>query len=173
MATNTDILRSEGGFGVNTKTIISKDYDLQNVNSFELKNSNFTNASKVNYILRKTTTAVSPSSILSLTAGTSFILLPLGSVNFVTAHIVGTNANGSGFYSIKKESTVTVDAAGDVASVGELNTIIKDSIPSGENWTIGTYDAGSSRQFSYTVNQGTAAGTILWIAHVEVVSADW
>lgn len=173
MATNTEIFRSEGGFGVNTKTIISKDYDLTNINSIELKNSQFSNGYKVNYIMRKSTSGASPSGILSLTTGASYILLPLGSVNFATAHIVGTNANGSGFYSLKKESTVTVDAAGNVTSVGELNTIIKDSIPSGENWTVGTYDSGNSREFSYTVNQGTAAGNILWIAHVEIVSADW
>lgn len=174
MATNTEIFRSEGGFGINEKTIVSADYDIKNVNSLELKNSNYNNCLRTDYILRRVTTAAAPNGVLSLlSASTEPITLPTSSVNFITGHVVGTNSNGSGFYVLKIENTVTVDALGDVQSLSNLTTIIKDSIPSGEGWTVSVYDIGQPNEFSYIVGQGVAAGNILWTAHVQVITADW
>jgi len=174
MAIQTEILRSEGGFGVNEKVIITDDYDIKNANTLEVKNSQFTNCSRRDYVLRLQTNASTPSGILSLSASTaSPVVLDVSSINFVTGHIIGTNANGSGFYAVKSETTVTVDAIGGVTVVSELLTILKDSIPSGEGWTVDYYDTGSANQFSYNVSQGSASGTILWTGHVQVVSADW
>lgn len=174
MALNTEIFRSEGGFGVNSKTIVSSSYDIKNVNSLELKNSNYTNCSRTDYILRSVTSAAAPTAVLSLlSSSVTPVSLQTSSVNFVTSQLIGTNSNGSGFYGIKLENIVTVDALGDVVAVSFLRTILKDSIPSGEGWTVSTYDNGSANQFSYVVNQGTATGNILWTAHMQVVTADW
>lgn len=174
MALQTEVLRSEGGFGVNEKVIVSSQYDLQNVNSLEVKNSEFTNCFRKDYVMRLQSNAASPVGILSLRSASSTpIVLQSGSINFITGHIIGTNSNGSGYYAVKSETTAAVDAVGDVTVVSELKTILKDSIPSGEGWSVNYYDTGSANQFSYVVNQGTAAGTILWTAHVQVVTADW
>lgn len=174
MATNTEIFRSEGGFGVNEKTIVSSNYDIKNANSFELKNSNYTNCSRTDYILRSVTSISTPVAILSLLNSSSTpINLLTSSINFITGHIIGTNSNGSGYYALKIENTVTVDALGDVQSVSNLTTILKDSIPSGEGWSVSIYDSGSANRYSYTVNQGSASGNITWTAHVQVVAVDW
>jgi hypothetical protein len=174
MAIQTEVLRSEGGFGVNEKVIITDEYDIKNANTLEVKNSEFANCSRRDYVLRLQTNASTPSGILSLfVASATPITLDISSINFITGHIIGTNANGSGFYAVKSETTVTVDAIGGVTAVSELLTTLKDSIPSGEGWTVSYYDTGNANQFSYNVGQGSASGTILWTAHVQVVSADW
>ena len=174
MAIQTEVLRSEGGFGVKQKVIISDAYDIQNANSLEVKNSEFTNCSRKDYVLRQQTNSASPIAILSLrSASITPLTLSTSSVNFITAHIIGTNANGSGYYAVKSETTAAVDAIGNVTVVSELQTILKDSIPSGEGWSIAYYDSGAVNQFSYVANQGVAAGNILWTAHIQVVTADW
>lgn len=174
MATKTEIFRSEGGFGVNSKTIISADYDIQNANSLEVKNSDFSNCSRIDYILRSVTSNASPIANLSLLlSAVTPITLKTSSVNFITSHIIGTNSNGSGYYAVKIENIVTVDALGDVRAVSSLTTVLKDSIPSGEGWSVSAYDNGAANQFSYTVNQGSASGNILWTSHSQVVTADW
>lgn len=174
MAIQTEVLRSEGGFGVNQKVIISDEYDIQNANTLEVKNSEFTNCSRKDYVLRQQTNAAAPIGILSIrSASVTPLTLATSSVNFITAHIIGTNSNGSGYYAVKSETTAAVDAIGNVTVVSELQTILKDSIPSGEGWSIAYYDSGAVNQFSYVANQGVAAGNILWTAHIQVVTADW
>jgi hypothetical protein len=174
MPLNTDIFRSEGGFGVGSKTIVSDQFDIKNANSLEVKNSEFANCSRTDFVLRAITSAASPSQITSkLLSSTSTIVLPNGSVNFITSHIVGTNSNGSGYYAVKIENIVAVDAIGGVDTVGSLITTLKDSIPSGEGWTVSVYDTGNAGQYSYTVNQGVAPGNITWVAHAQVITVDW
>lgn len=174
MAIQTEVLKSEGGFGVSNKVIISDAFDIQNANTLEVKNSEFTNCSRKDYVMRLQTNASTPSGILSIRSASSTPLtLQTSSINFITGHVIGTNSNGSGYYAVKSETTVAVDALGAVTVVSELKTILKDSIPSGEGWTVNYYDSGSTNQFSYNVSQGSAAGTILWTAHVQVVTADW
>ena len=51
MAIQTEVLRSEGGFGVNSKVIISDEYDIKNANTLEVKNSEFVNCHRKDYIL--------------------------------------------------------------------------------------------------------------------------
>lgn len=174
MAIQTEVLRSEGGFGVNSKVIISDEYDIKNANTLEVKNSEFVNCHRKDYILRLQTNSSTPSGLLSLNAASSTpLILETSSINFITSHIIGTNSNGSGFYSVKSEVTASVDAVGAVTVVSELLTILKDSIPSGEGWTVNYYDTGSAGQFTYNVNQGSASGNILWTSHVQVITADW
>ena len=53
-----------------------------------------------------------------------------------------------------------------------METIIKDSIPEGESWTVSPYDSGSAFRFSYsTVRSGISL--IKWLAYVEVASISW
>tara|TARA_Y100000004_G_scaffold196534_1_gene266820 strand:- start:804 stop:1328 length:525 start_codon:yes stop_codon:yes gene_type:complete len=174
MALNTDIFRSEGGFGVGSKTIVSDEFDIKNANSLEVKNSQFQNCSRTDFVLKTVTNAATPTKILSkLSASVSPIVLPNGSVNFITSHVVGTNTNGSGYYAVKFENIVAVDAIGGVDTVGSLVTVVKDSIPSGEGWSVTVYDSGNAGEFSFTANQGVAPGDITWAAHSQVITVDW
>jgi len=57
--------------------------------------------------------------------------------------------------------------------VKNMTTIIKDSIPEGQTWTIEPFDTGSANRYSYsTVRAGTTT-TIKWIVYVKVVSITW
>jgi hypothetical protein len=168
MATNLKEFDSVGGFSVNKTTLINNLKDVKNVNTLELKNSEFTDSTRTQYILRGLNT-----SILSLDSVGSQIILPSSTINFITAHIVGVNSTGGGHYSIKIESNVTCDSVGDVQVLSSMDTIIKDSIPSGESWTISTYDTGSANRFSYSAVRAGTTDTIKWVATVDVVSILW
>ena len=58
MATTITSVNSEGGFGVNQTRLVTDTLDLTNINSFELKNSNFGDVNKKEYILRGLNTTV-------------------------------------------------------------------------------------------------------------------
>jgi hypothetical protein len=168
MATNLKEFDSVGGFSVNKTTLINNLKDIKNVNTLELKNGEFSDSTRTQYILRGLNT-----SILSLDSIGNQIILPSGTINFITAHIIGVNSTGGGHYSIKIESNVTCDVAGDVQVLSSMDTIIKDSIPSGESWTVSTYDTGSANRFSYSVVRAGTTDTIKWIATVDVISILW
>jgi len=167
MATTIKTFNSEGGFGVNQTTLVTKTLDIENVNTFTLKNSNYSDVSKKDYILRGLNT-----SILTLD-GTFPLTLTSGTINFITAKILAVNTTGTGSYSVKIESTVSCESTGSVSTLSELTTIIKDSIPTGETWTVASYTGGGSHQFSYTTVRGGTIEVIKWIAQVEVVSVVW
>jgi hypothetical protein len=170
MAEQLQTFDSLGGFSVENTELISKDKDILNINSLEVKNSHFTDATSSHYILRGTTTAV-----LALDDVNTQIALPSTSVNFITGHVIGVNNTGAGHLSTKLESVVRVDASGNVSELSNLTTIIKDSVPVGETWTVELFDTGAANRFSYSVSkQGGAAGqTVKWLAYVQVVSIDW
>jgi hypothetical protein len=168
MAVTKQTFNSVGGFAVDETTIINSTKDVLNVNSLEIKNSNFNDVNKKDYILKGTN-----SSILSLNSGSTYITLPSSSINFITAHIVAVDAPGTGHYSLKIESNVTCSAAGDVQVLSELITTIKDSVPTGQTWTISSYDIGAVNNFSYSAVRGGTTTAIKWVAHVEVVSVLW
>lgn len=170
MAINLKTLDSVGGFSVSDGTLIDKDKNLLNVNTFQIKNSNYSDASTSSYILRGSTTA-----ILSLdTVGTQ-ISLPSNTVNFITGHILGVNNLGTGHLSQKIESVVVVSSTGQPTELSNLITTIKDSIPTGETWTVELFDTGALNRFSYSVQKqgGTPGQTIKWVASVQVVSISW
>jgi hypothetical protein len=167
MATTIKTFNSEGGFGVNQVTLVTDKLDVQNVNTFNLKNSNYADASRTEYILRGLNT-----SVLTLD-GTFPIILASNTINFITGYIVAVNPTGLGHYSVKIESTVTCNSSGDVQVLSELFTTIKDSIPNLETWTVASYDSGSANQFSYTTTRGGTTDTIKWIANTQVVSVSW
>lgn len=111
--------------------------------------------------------------ILSLDDVGSQIILPSNTINFITANIVGVNDTGGGHLSSKIESAVSVGSTGDVLLLSSMTTIIKDSVPVGQSWTVTPFDAGAANRYSYsTVRAGTTT-TIKWIVYVEVVSIAW
>lgn len=167
MATTIKTFNSEGGFGINQTTLVTNNLDVQNVNTFTLKNSNYSDATKKDHILRGLNTTVLTSD------GTVPILLTSGTVNFVTGYILAVNSDGTGLYSVKIESTVSCSASGSVSTLSELTTIIKDSIPLGQTWTVETYTSGQPNQFSYSTVRGGTTGVIKWIANVQIVSVVW
>lgn len=165
MAINTKTLSSLGGFAVDETTVINELRDAKNINSLEIQNRNFTDSKKTSYILRGTDT-----SILSLSSGSTYIPIENNTTNFVTANIVAANDNGSGNYVVKIESCVTCNGVGDVQVLSSLTTIIKDTVPSGETWSVETYDSGSVNTFSYSSARAGGVTIVKWIASVEVIS---
>jgi hypothetical protein len=167
MATSIKTFNSEGGFGVNQTTLIDEDLNLLNVNTLQVKNSNYSDLNKTDYILKGLN-----STVLTLD-GLLSIVVQSNTINFITANIVAVNSDGTGHYSVKIESHVTCDVSGDVSVLSELTTIIKDSVPIGQTWTVISYDSGSSNQFSYNTSRGGTTDTIKWMAYVQVSSVVW
>lgn len=168
MASNLQTLDSLGGFSVGNTTLVNDKKDIKNANSLEIKNSFYQDSSTSYYVLRGINT-----SILSLDDVGSQILLPSNTINFITANIVAVNDTGGGHLSSKIESAVSVGSAGAVQELSSMTTIIKDSIPEGQNWTIEPFDSGSANRYSYsTVRAGTTIN-IKWVVYVKVVSITW
>lgn len=168
MAINLKPYDSVGGFSVDTTTLINDLKDVQNVNSLEIKNSRFSDVSKKTYILRGLNT-----SILSLDEIGSQIQLLSNTINFITGHIIGVNDSAGGIYSLKLEDTAICNGVGDVQVLSSLSTIIRDSIPSGQTWSIVSYDSGAANRFSYSAVRAGTTATIKWIASVDVISVSW
>ncbi len=168
MASNLKTLDSVGGFSVSNTTLINDTKDIKNANSLEVRNSFYQDSATSYYILRGLNT-----SILSLDDVGSQIVLPSNTINFVTANIVAVNDTGGGHLSSKIESTVSVGSTGSVLELSSMTTIIKDSIPQGQTWTIEPFDGGAANRYSYsTVRAGTTT-TIKWVVYVKVVSITW
>ncbi len=170
MAQELKTYDSVGGFSVSNTTLVNEKFDITNANSLEVKNSFFGDSSSRHYILRGSTTTV-----LALDDVNTQISIDSDTINFVTAHIVGVNNLGTGYLSKKLESVVRVDTAGDVSEISNLETIIKDSVPSAETWSTTLFDTGAANRFSYSVEKqgGTAGQTIKWVAYVQVISIAW
>ena len=170
MAQQLKTFDSLGGFSVENTTLITSTQDIENINTFQLKNSSFTDATSTNYILRGSTTTV-----LALDNINTLITIQSNTINFITAHIIGVNDTGLGHFSKKIESVVSVASNGSVLELSNLETIIKDSVPSGETWTAELFDTGAANRFSYSVSKsgGAPGQTVKWLAYVQVVSIDW
>ena len=167
MAVTKKTLSSVGGFAVNEVTVVNELRDIKNINTFELQNSNYTDVKKKSYILRGTNTA-----ILDLDTVGGLIPLENNTVNFITAHAIGVNDSGGGHYSVKIETVATCDSLGAINILSSLDTVIKDSVPLEETWTISPY-SGSANQYSYSATRAGTTVAIKWIAHVEVVQVTW
>ena len=167
MATTIQSVNSEGGFGVNQTRLVTDTLDLTNINSFELKNSNFGDVNKKEYILRGLNTSV-------LTVdGISPIQLDSNTINFITGNIIAVNPSGNGVYSVKLENVVKCDGSGDVSTLSSLTSIVRDAVPDGQSWSVTPYDTGTANVFSYsTVRSGTTL-TIKWIAQVSIIAVAW
>lgn len=168
MATNLKQFDSVGGFSVDKTTLADENLNIKNVNSFEIKNSEFVDSHRTNYILRGLNT-----SILSLDSVGTQILLPNETINFITGHIIATNTTGGGHYSLKIESVVTSDSIGTIQILSSLTTIIKDSVPSGQSWGVDPFSGGGANRFSYSVSRAGTTDTIKWLSAVDVISILW
>jgi len=168
MAIQKRTFSSVGGFAVNENTIIDDLRNITSANTIELKNTNFSDLSRKEYIMRGTNTT-----ILSIDNSSAYIPLPSSTINFITGKVIGVNQNGTSHYSIKIESTALVTTAGDVQVLSELLTTIKDSVPSTQTWTVASYDSGTNNFFSYNVSRSGTTDAVKWIAHVDVTSILW
>jgi hypothetical protein len=167
MAVTKKTLSSVGGFAVDEVTVVNELRDIKNVNTFELQNSNFVDVKKRNWILKGTNTA-----ILDLDGVGGLIPLENNTINFITAHAIGVNDTGGGHYSVKIESVATCNSVGSISILSSLDTIIKDSIPTEQTWSITPY-SGSANQFSYSAVRSGTTVAVKWITHIEVVQVTW
>lgn len=166
MAVTTSTFNSEGGFGVKQKTIISDSYDLLNVNSIQLQNSEYTDCKRSTYILKGFNT-----SILSRSQQQNlYIPIERESIAFITAHAVATNETNSGQYAVKIEASVQSDASGDISLLSFLKTVIADNVPFGESWEISVYTSGNVDELSLSSIVGGNSSIIKWISNVEIVT---
>ena len=166
-----EILRtydSVGGFSVDKTTLINEKKDITNVNSFEVKNSFYSDSSTKHYILRGINT-----SVLSTDDVNSTITIPSNTINFVETFIVGVNDNASGNVCTKLDSVLKVANDGVVSELSTMTTTVKDDIPSSQTWTINPFIGGSINTFSYNTTRAGTTRTIKWVAYVKVVSIDW
>lgn len=168
MASNLKTLDSVGGFSVDKTTLINETKDIKNINTLEVKNSFYSDSSTTHYIMRGINT-----SVLSTDDVSSTIFLPSDTINFIETSVVGVNDNGSANISQKLETVIQVDSAGTLTELSTMTTIIKDSIPSGQSWTISPFTGGSANRFSYQTGRSGTSRTIKWVAYVKIVSIDW
>ena len=157
-----------GGLSVDTTTVVDFERNLLNVNSLEVRNNNFTNARTTNYVLTGTDTI-----ILSLDNVAKSIDLRQNSLNFINTYIAAVNSTGAGFLTKKLESAITCDNLGDVVELSTMDTVIKDSVPTGEEWNIVPYTSGATYKFSYAATKSGVGPVVKWFAYVQIVSVDW
>lgn len=165
MATTKDKFDSVGGFSVNKTIVVDELRNAKDINTLEIKNSEFSDSKTTNYILRGLNTA-----ILQLDNIGTQISIDNNTLNFVTGHIIAANPQGT-VYSEKIESVVKCDNVGTVSILSSMNTIIKDDIPSGQTWSI--EPLGSSNRFSYTTTRAGTTNSIKWVANVQIISIAW
>lgn len=168
MASNLKTLDSVGGFSVDKTTLVNETKDILNVNSLEVKNSFYSDSSTTHYIMRALN-----SNIMSVDDVATNIILPGSTINFIETFVVGVNDNASAVLSTKLDTVVQVDAAGYMTELSTMTTTVKDSIPSGQEWTVNPFLGGAVFNFSYQTTKTGTSRTIKWVAYVKVVSIDW
>ena len=133
-----------------------------------MQNSFFADSKISQYILRGINT-----SILSLDNVDTQIFLPSNTTNFITSRIIAVNESGTGTLSQKIESAIDVSASGVLTELSSMTTIIKFTVPGGEEWTISPFTSGSANRFSYSTTRSGSTITVKWIVFAEVVSISW
>ena len=83
------------------------------------------------------------------------------------------NATGAGFLTLKQESAITCNSVGLVQELSTMETIVKDSVPTGEAWEVVPYTSGAAYRFSYSASKAGVGPIVKWFAYVQVVSVDW
>ena len=161
-------LDSVGGFSVDKTILVNETKDLKNVNSFEVKNSFYSDSSTSHYILRGIN-----SSTMSVDDSNTIIFLPSNTINFVESQIIAVNDNASGVLSQKLETALSVDTNGSITELSSMTTIIRDGIPIGETWEIVPFTSGVANRFSYSTTRAGTIRTVKWVAYTKVVSIAW
>jgi hypothetical protein len=167
MSSNLSNFDSAGGFSVNEIEVIDSTKNITNIHTMRIQNSNYSNSHKTSYILSGQNTG-----ILSMDGASQLLPIENDTINFITAHVVGTNQTGGGVLVVKLESAVKCDNVGDVSSIGLLTTVIRDTIPSGQSWTVSAFDSGAVNKFSYSTTRTGTTDTIKWVAVTDIVSID-
>lgn len=165
MATNLKEFDSSGGFSINQVSIVDKDRNAKDLNTLEIKNIFYDDSKIKHYILRGTN-----SSTLQLDNSGTSIPLENSTVNFITGHFLAVNPSGV-VYSGKIETTVACNSIGFVSILSSMKTIIKEDIPSTEQWDISPFS--STNRFSYNVVRTGTVETIKWIVSTQIVSIAW
>jgi hypothetical protein len=165
MATTKEKFDSTGGFSIDKTVIIDELRNAKDLNTLEIKNSEFTDSKVSHYILRGLNT-----SVLELDTVGSQIVIDNNTLNFITVHIIGVNPQGS-VYSAKLETTLLCDAVGLTTVLSSMRTVIKDDIPSGQSWII--EPLGSSNRFSYSTTRAGTTNNIKWAVSTQVISIEW
>lgn len=168
MASTLKTFDSFGGVSVDTVPVVDDLKNFKNVNSLEIKNSYFANARTTNYVLTGQDTGV-----LSLDNINGTITLRENSINFINTHIAAVNSTGVGVLTLKLESSISCDGSGSVTELSTMRTIIREGVPSGEDWDIDPYTGGSAYRFSYNTTKSGTGAVLKWFASVQVVSIDW
>lgn len=168
MAVNKSPLSSVGGFAVNETTVVNNLRDAYNLNTLEIQNSNFSESSKKSYILKGIS-----STTLTLDGASATVPLANNTINFVTAWIVGVNPTGVGHYCTKIESVISCSSAGAISLLSSLETIMKDSIPSGQTWTAVVNTSAAANRYEIITTRTGTTDAIRWFAHVDVVKVVW
>lgn len=166
MTVSTKTFNSEGGFGVKQTTIITDEFNIRNVNSFELKNVDYSDIKKTDVILKGTNTAI----LSSKSNSNTYLILPNNTINFITANIVGVGPLLVGVYSVKIETTVQCSTTGDVSTLSTQRSVNRDDVPAGQSWSIVNYDSGNINQFSFSATASGATGVVKWICYAQVIS---
>ena len=165
MATQLEKFDSTGGFSIAKTVIVDELRNAKDINSLEIKNSEYTDSDTRVYILRGQNTAV-----LALDPQGTQIPIANSTMNFITGHVIAVNPTGV-VYSGKIESVVYADASGNVSVMSSMVTVIKDDIPDGQTWSI--TPLGALNQFSYTTVRAGTTNIIKWAANTQVTSIAW
>ena len=165
MATTIENFDSVGGFSIDKTTVVDELRNGKDFNSFELKNSSFTDSSCTQYILRGINTAV-----LQLDNNGTLIDIGNNTINFITGNIIAVNPLGQ-IYNAKLETALFCNASGATSLLSTMATVIKDDIPAGQTWNIDPL--GGTNTFSYNTTRAGTTNTIKWIAQTQVISIDW
>ena len=165
MATQLEKFDSSGGFSVEKIIHIDELHNAKELNSLEIKNSQFTDSSTTNYILRGLNTAV-----LQLDNVGTQIPIANNTLSFITGNIIGVNPAGV-VYGAKIESVAFANAVGDVSILSSMNTVIKDDIPAGQTWSI--EPLGATNRFSYSTTRAGTTNVIKWVVSTQVISIEW
>ncbi len=165
MATTIENFDSVGGFSVDKTTLIDELRNGKDFNTFELKNSSYSDSASVQYILRGINTAV-----LQLDVNGTLISISNNTINFITGNIIAVNPLGQ-VYNLKLESTLFCNASGATSLLSTLTTVIKDDVPNGQTWNI--VPLGGTNTFSFNTTRAGTTNTIKWIAQTQVISIDW
>lgn len=165
MATTIEKFDSKGGFSVGKTIVVDELRNAKDINTLELKNSNFTDSNTTRYILRGLNT-----STLDLDGLGTKIPIANSTLNFITGNIIAVNDAGT-VYATKFETAVSCDGSGNVNVMSSFQTVIKDDIPSGETWNI--VPTGGTNNFSYNTTRAGTTSTIKWVSSTEVISIAW
>ena len=165
--TNLKNFDSVGGFSVDNTPVVNELKEVENVRSLKLNSESLPRTYKREYIVNGINDG-----FLTLDNATR-IQLPTSTVNFITLHVIGFNNGGVGAnISLKLESCVVCDNTSDVIHKSTLKTIIRDSVPEGENWDVEPFDAGLNNEWSYALTK-VGASVVEWYGCVSVISGEW